>query len=751
MKRFSIVWLLCIVLCACGSDGSTPASTTTASPPPQQVVAAQSAKLTATYNTANNQATLSWSDTFPAGTSYSIQQQASDGSWSSLDAVPGTTGKGAALTWIRTINTSATLRVSVPETGYSVVLYTPSGSTSVTVAPPAKVPTITLSQAQPVSGNVTLSISSGSTYTEVQWFADLTSIGTSTQGPGYSVVLNASTLTAGSHLILAQLENSPDSYLQIRLTIQVENPEVTVQAAVSGTTGTVLVYVNASSAYGIASVSATLDGNMIGTLTAPNCTAYDPCNYEFSINATQAGSGTHTVSVEAVDGNGETASQTIQVTFNNPPSLAVTTPFDGALVNGTLAIVGTFGSDKPGVTVSVAATLGNVKVLNATSSPFSGSFSLSGVNPGSYTLTVIATDSTGLTTTVSDTVTVTSSPSLVYTPVLTMGANGMILAVSNSNILYRDSTGNVHLHTPSSDTILSLGTLASPGAWVITDSGYVFANADGKDRASGFNSVYMWPPGATTSTDLSIAAGSTSIYNVLLTVHFPWVFWQSQTSTDIGGYMLYNVTTGQTLPVTAPAGTTLVGNNGCDFAIVNGNIVAFFWAGTNTISNIYSWSQATGTSTQITNDGISYFPQTDGTTVAWEAIPNLQAQNPSNTLTAENIASGSAVTLSTVMARFQLNAGVVGWLEQPTTGTSTIKSWNGATTSSLTGLPLNTTFFGSSGGFVAFEQNTQLYDWSPNGGPVVLFNAAPGQVNLAGSTIYFTNGASQVVYAVPMH
>jgi hypothetical protein len=246
MKRFSIVWLLCIVLYACGGDGSTSASTTPASPTPQQGVAAHSAKLTATYNTANNQATLSWSDTFPAGTSYSIQQQASDGSWSSLDAVPGTTGKGAALTWIRTINTSATLRVSVPETGYSVVLYTPSGNMSVMVAPPAKVPTITLSQAQPVSGNVTLSISSGSTYTEVQWFADLNSIGTSTQGPGYGVVLNASTLTAGSHLILAQLESSPDSYLQIRLTIQVENPEVTVQAAVSGTTGTVLVYVNAS-------------------------------------------------------------------------------------------------------------------------------------------------------------------------------------------------------------------------------------------------------------------------------------------------------------------------------------------------------------------------------------------------------------------------------------------------------------------------------------------------------------------------
>jgi hypothetical protein len=123
-------------------------------------------------------------------------------------------------------------------------------------------------------------------------------------------------------------------------------------------------------------VSATLDGNSLGTLTAPNCSTIG-CTagpYQFTINATVAGSGTHTVSVEATDGNGVSASQTFQVTFNDPPTLTVTTPFDGALVYGTLAMAGTFATDKPGVTVSVSATLGSVTVLNATSSPFSGSF-----------------------------------------------------------------------------------------------------------------------------------------------------------------------------------------------------------------------------------------------------------------------------------------------------------------------------------------------------------------------------------------
>ena len=767
MKHFSTVWLLCVLLAACGG-GSASAPPTSSTPTPQQVAAAKSAKLTATLNTANHQATLAWSDTFPVGTSYSIEQQASDGSWSSLDAVPGTTGKGAALTWARTINSATTLRVAVPETGYSVPLDTPSGNNSVMVAPPATIPSIALSQAQPVSGNVTLSIAGGNTYSEVQWFVDLNSIGTSTAGPGYSIVLNSSTLTAGSHLILAQLESSPDSYLQIRLTIQAQNPEVTVNASVSGTSGIVYLYVNATSASGIVSLSATLDGNSLGTLYAPNCPGL-VCGgeYQFPINATAAGSGTHTVSVEATDGNGASASQTFQVTFNDPPSLTVTTPFDGALVNGTLAIAGTFATDKPGVTVSVTATLGSVTVLNATSSPFSGSFDLIGVNPGTYTLTVIATDSTGLITAVTDSVTVTSSPSLVYPPVLTLGANGSILAVGGSNILYQDSSGGIHVHTPASDTIISLGALTEPADWQITDGGYVFADAFGNDRPGGYSSVYMWTPGTTTPTDISLAAGSKSIYDQLLPVHFPWVLWASLETSNWSQYTLYNVTTGQNITVPEPPGATLVGNDNCDFATINGNLTLFFWAEfpnanpQNITTNVFSWSQTTGTTTgittQLSSDGLSVYPQTDGTTVAWQT--NLSA--PSNgpfTLSTENIASGSTGTLSTNMTQFHLNAGVLGWLEQttslsdgvPTVTGQAIKASNGTTTSTVTSL-LSSVLFGSSGGYVAYEQGGQLYDWSPAGGSVLLFNAGPGQVHLTGSTIYFTNGTSQVVYAAPMH
>jgi hypothetical protein len=189
-----------------------------------------------------------------------------------------------------------------------------------------------------------------------------------------------------------------------------------------------------------------------------------------------------------------------------------------------------------------------------------------------------------------------------------------------------------------------------------------------------------------------------------------------------------------------------------------GNLTLFFWAESQNMSiNVYSWSQATGATTQLSSDGRSLFPQTDGTTVAWQTDDTAPPSNPPFTLSTENIASGSTGTLSTNMMQFQPSSGVLGWLEQtiPFGGdlanvtAQAIKASNGTTTSTLTNL-LSSVFFGSSGGYVAYEQGGQLYDWSPAGGSAILFNAAPGQVHLAGSTIYFTNGASQALYAVPM-
>jgi hypothetical protein len=118
-----------------------------------------------------------------------------------------------------------------------------------------------------------------------------------------------------------------------------------------------------------------------------------------------------------------------------------------------------------------------------------------------------------------------------------------------------------------------------------------------------------------------------------------------------------------------------------------------------------------------------------------------------------DLASTTTEVLSTNIASFALRDGLLGWLEQTLSGSTVtsqaIKASDGTTTSTLSS-QLGTVFFGSSGGYVFFEEGGKLYAWSSSGGRMLLFEAAPGQVRLTGKIVYFTNGTSQAVYAVTL-
>jgi hypothetical protein len=511
-------------------------------------------------------------------------------------------------------------------------------------------------------------------------------------------------------------------------------------------------------------VTATLDGKTLGTLTAPNgcdtisglCAIVD--RYQFPVNTTAVGSGSHTITAQATDANGATASRVITVVFSNPPALTLTSPFDGELVNGNLPIAGTFGTDKPSTTVSLSVTLGSLPVVNTSTSPFNTSFSLAGVTPGSYTLTATATDSGGLSTTITDTVTVTSSPSLVYTPVFKLGAGASLLAVGGAYIVHANPVpdGSIHLHSGNTDTTLPLGTIQNPMGWTVTDTGYVFADGTGGDRAGANNSVYMWPPGGA-AKNLSTAAGSTSVYDNLVQVHYPWVLWNSAFQNQNGNEdVFYNVSTGKQYQIKSPQGFILGGSG--DFFTTNGQLTLFEWeenqsTSGSTTANVLRWDQATNTLVQVTNDGLSLYPQTDGTRVAWQTDRGSLYRPTGYTLTTMDLASTTTEVLSTNIASFALRDGLLGWLEQTLSGSTVasqaIKASDGTTTSTIS-TQLGTVFFGSSGGFVFFEEGGKLYAWSSSGGRKLLFEAAPGPVRLTGKTVYFTNGTSQAVYAVTL-
>ncbi len=761
------LWVFLLIAACGGGSGSAPVP---APPPPPSATAtdlanARTANLSAALDLATKVTTLQWTDSFPAGTAYGIEQASSSGTWSAIDSVPGTTGSGATLVWTRTTNATTTLRVAAQKTGYEVPINTPSGNNSVQITVPASTPTLQIDQAQPLNGVVTLSIAGGGSYAAVMWTVDLQTLGSSSSGPGYSVPWDTHGVTAGSHLILARLETAPDSYLELRLTVQVANPAVAVQVGVSGTSGAIYANVTASSAVGITAVSAALDGQALGTLNAPNCTGMGcGATYQFPIDATAAGSGVHTVSATATDGNGVSASASTTVTFSNPPTLTVTAPLDGALVNGTLSVAGAVTTDKAATTVSVSATLGSVPVLSTTAARFSADFSLAGVVPGTYTLTVTATDSSGQSRVVANLVTVTSTPALVYTPVFALGVGGSLLAVNGSTVLYSGADGRIHLHTSAADTDLLAGAVTNLSGWQVADNGAVFAQGFGTDRPGGAVSIYLWPPGSTTATNLSNAAQSTSIYDQLLPAHYPWVLWASLLSSHWSQYTLYNVVSGQTLIIPGPPGITLVGNNHCDFVSSNGQLSLFYWtesqsANQQYTTDLYRWDQSNNASVPLTSDGLSLYPQTDGTRVAWQTDRAPPPPNAPYGLRTLALGSNTVTSLSANMVLFELSAGLLGWLDQTIavsgTGVSTvtaqaIRASDGVTTSTLSNL-LGASFLGSSGGYVAFEESAQLYVWSPAGGKTLLFEAAPGQVHLSGTSLYFTNGNRQALYSVPMH
>ena len=89
--------------------------------------------------------------------------------------------------------------------------------------------------------------------------------------------------------------------------------------------------------------------------------------------------------------------------------------------------------------------------------------------------------------------------------------------------------------------------------------------------------------------------------------------------------------------------------------------------------------------------------------------------------------------LSNSAAAFQLSSGLLGWVDKTSSnGTVTsqaINAWDGTNVTTVSN-QLKTVFFGSSGGYIFFEEGGKLYAWSPSAGRQLVFDAAPSQVSL---------------------
>jgi len=725
---------------------------------------ATAARLTAFAEIGPNTQRLDWLDTFPSGASYRVQSQAGDGSWTTLETLSGIGGSGAAMRWQRGLTVTTTYRVLAVLPGRDVALRTPQGQQTVTVVIPATMPTILVDRAEPVSGTVQLSLQSATAFAAVSWYSDLRLLGAGAAAAGNPIAWNTGLETEGPHLVLARIQAATDSTLELRRTIAVANAGLALDVTVSGTTGTINVDAKASAPRGIVRVEASFDGTPLPALTAPNacsifCVGVNDL-YRFSIDSRTAGSGSHTMVITAIDSAGNRAQRVVPVPIANPPVLAVDSPADGTFALGTLAVTGTARSDRPGA-VTVTASLGDVPFLQTTTSPFNGSFSLAGVTPGAYTLTVRATDSTGLATVQQRTITVASSAATAYTPLLTLGANGQLLAADGDRIVYRGQDGAVRLRdvAAGSEVVLNFaGALASASNWQL-DGSTTYVAARGRDcvnvcifqwNASGAirnltnanpHSVTDQVVGGRTLDEWPVARGGR-------------VIWVNQAAMGSSRYTLFDAAANTFTRIPQPPGTGTLGNWRYDFAIVGGVVRFYFYAqtggeGSSATFEIFGWRSDTQATERLTFDAQrSAYPQTDGVRIAWSRTPPGGTLDGLEALVVRSITAGAgASVVSTAMAPFTLRDGVLAWREVPNPGLRVIKGYTASGAVTTISQTASSVLHEVGGGYVIYGELGKALSWNSGSGASLLrIDSAPGTVLVSGSRMYFTMGAQQVLY-----
>jgi len=330
-----------------------------------------------------------------------------------LDGVVQTTDAASPYAWswntLGTPNGSHTLTAVATDTAGNS---TTSSGVLVNVSnavPDTTPPTVSLTapaNGATVTGSVTVSANATDNVAiaNVQFYLDGSLQSTDTSSP-YSWSWNTTTGSNGSHTLTAVATDSAgNSTTSSAVAVTVSNsapdstpPTVSLTAPSNGATvsGTVTVTATASDNVGVANVKFYLDGTQQQTdATSP---------YSWSWNTASAPNGSHTLTAEATDNSGNTATSTaIGVTVSNvpdstPPTVTITSPPNAATVSGTVTVAAT-ATDNVGV-ANVGFYLDGLLQSTDTTSAYSWSWNSTSASNGSHTLTAVATDTAGNTTT----------------------------------------------------------------------------------------------------------------------------------------------------------------------------------------------------------------------------------------------------------------------------------------------------------------------------------------------------------------
>ena len=235
-------------------------------------------------------------------------------------------------------------------------------------------------------------------------------------------------------------------------------------STVSGTE--IIIEASASDDIGINKVEYCIDSGAYEAMTYNSSTGY----WEATWNSTSVADGSHTITAKATDTIEQTSTDSITVSVDNvddPPTVEITSPVDGATVSGTITIEASAGDDR-GVS-KVDFYINDTLLATDDTEPYNASWDTTTVADGAYNITAIATDTAGQTASDTNGVTVDNTPPAQVTGlnVTTVSSSQLDLAWDANSETDLDHY-NVYRSTTSGDPY---DLVASPATNSYSDTG----------------------------------------------------------------------------------------------------------------------------------------------------------------------------------------------------------------------------------------------------------------------------------------
>ncbi|HEY3420737.1 MAG TPA: Ig-like domain-containing protein [Methanomassiliicoccales archaeon] len=401
--------------------------------------------------------------TDPSGTTYNYNEKSYSGSASFAWTMKAPAAAGTYSIYARAyMGPTFNYKDAAAPLTFTVASAAVVSAPTVTVTAPASGATVSGT----FSVTATATAGTGASISSVDLKVDSVSVGAKTVSP-YTWSINSASYTNAAHTLNITATDSAGrkGYAQISVTVSnaaLLPPTVSITTPASGATltGTATITATAtpSGTATVSSVALSIDGTSVGTKTSSP--------YTWSVNTAIYAKGAHTILVAATDSNAKQGTAQISVTVNNDPaSVTITSPTNGATVSGTVSVSAS-GTPPAGQTLTnMELKVDGVSKGAVTAAPYTWSVNTNDLANGQHIYNVTSTSSLGSKSYRQISVTYNNQPIAV---VISSPANGAIMAGTASVAASISSAQTVTFGSLYVDGALFNNKTAAPFSWSVS-------------------------------------------------------------------------------------------------------------------------------------------------------------------------------------------------------------------------------------------------------------------------------------------